>query len=59
MKLCHIDMDKFMSKTKLQYQKNLSHLTEVQWDISDQNRDINIISGGGVKNFNNISLIIG
>ena len=37
------DMDKFKSKTGLQYQKNSPHLTEVQSDISDlpfvQNKD--------------------
>ena len=28
-------IDKFKSKTELQYQKNSPYLTEVQWDISD------------------------
>ena len=36
-------IDKFKSKTELQYQKNSPNLTEVQWDISDlplfQNKD--------------------
>ena len=27
-------IDKFKSKTELQYQKNSPYLTEVQWDIS-------------------------
>ena len=28
-------IDKFKSKTELQYQKNSPYFTEVQWDISD------------------------
>ena len=33
MKLCHLLWTS--PKTRLQYQKNLPYLTEVQWDISD------------------------
>ena len=36
-------IDKFKSKTELQYRKNSPYLTEVNWDISDppsvQNKD--------------------
>ena len=62
MKLCHWLRTIPSQKMGLQYQKNLLYLTEVKWDIYClpfvQSKVYQISGGGGIKSFNNISLII-